>query len=62
MQIKTWKRLYFYLEALNRQVKKPNENPSVGLLLCATKNDEVVEYSMIDFRLSMIRNRGLKVS
>lgn len=25
---------------------KENENPSVGLLLCATKNDEVVEYSM----------------
>lgn len=33
----------FYLEALDRQVKKENENPSVGLLLCASKNDEVVE-------------------
>jgi hypothetical protein len=38
--------LDFYLEALDRQVKKENENPSVGLLLCATKNDEVVEYAM----------------
>lgn len=36
----------FYLEALDRQVKKKNENPSVGLLLCALKNDEVVEYAM----------------
>lgn len=36
----------FYLEALDRQVKKDYENPSVGLLLCATKNDEVVEYAM----------------
>lgn len=36
----------FYLEALDRQVKKENENPSVGLLLCAFKNDEVVEYAM----------------
>ena len=36
----------FYLEALDRQVKKNNENPSVGLLLCASKNDEVVEYAM----------------
>ena len=36
----------FYLEALDRQVKKKNENPSVGLLLCASKNDEVVEYAM----------------
>ena len=36
----------FYLEALDRQVKKENENPSVGLLLCASKNNEVVEYAM----------------
>ena len=39
-------KLDFYLEALDRQVKKDNENPSVGLLLCAAKNDEVVEYAM----------------
>lgn len=36
----------FYLEALDRQKKKPYENPSVGLILCAAKNDEVVEYAM----------------
>ncbi len=36
----------FYLEGLDRQVKKKDENPSVGLLLCASKNDEVVEYAM----------------
>ena len=36
----------FYLEALDRQVKKKNENPSVGLLLCASKIYEVVEYAM----------------
>ncbi len=36
----------FYLEALDRQVKKEHENPSVGLILCAIKNDEVVEYAM----------------
>ncbi len=36
----------FYLEGLDRQLKKPDENPSVGLLLCASKNDEVVEYAM----------------
>ena len=39
-------KLDFYLEALDRQVKKENENPSVGLVLCAAKNDEVVEYAM----------------
>lgn len=36
----------FYLEGLDRQVRKTEENPSVGLLLCASKNDEVVEYAM----------------
>ena len=36
----------FYLEGLDRQVKKPDENPSVGLILCTSKNDEVVEYAM----------------
>ena len=36
----------FYLEGLDRQVRKPDENPSVGLLLCASKDDEVVEYAM----------------
>ena len=36
----------FYLEGLDRQVRKPDETPSVGLLLCASKNDEVVEYAM----------------
>lgn len=36
----------FYLEALDRQKKKEHENPGVGLILCASKNDEVVEYAM----------------
>lgn len=36
----------FYLEALDRQIKKEYENPSVGVILCANKNDEVVEYAM----------------
>lgn len=36
----------FYLEALDRDVKKTNENPSVGLILCASKDDTVVEYAL----------------
>lgn len=36
----------FYLEALDRQIKKEFENPSVGIILCANKDDEVVEYAM----------------
>ncbi|MDO4284635.1 MAG: PDDEXK nuclease domain-containing protein [Eubacteriales bacterium] len=36
----------FYLEALDRDVKKENENPSVGVILCAGKDDAVVEYAL----------------
>ena len=39
-------KLEFYLEALDRDVKKKNENPSVGLILCASKDDTVVEYAL----------------
>lgn len=33
----------FYLEALDRQ---ENENPNVGVILCASKDEQVVEYAM----------------
>lgn len=39
-------KMQLYLEALDRDVKKPYENPSVGIILCASKDDEVVEYAM----------------
>lgn len=38
--------LNFYLEALDRDVKKPHENPSIGILLCKNKDSEVVEYAL----------------
>jgi len=38
--------LEFYLEALDRDVKQAHENPSIGVLLCREKNDEVVEYAL----------------
>jgi predicted nuclease of restriction endonuclease-like (RecB) superfamily len=39
-------KLEFYLEALDRDVRKPHEHPSIGVLLCATKDNEVVEYAL----------------
>jgi hypothetical protein len=39
-------KLSFYLEALDRDVRKPHEQPSIGVLLCASKEDEVVEYAL----------------
>lgn len=39
-------KLQFYLEALDRDVKKLHEKPTIGVLLCATRNHEVVEYAL----------------
>lgn len=39
-------KMNFYLEALDRDVKKENENPSVGIILCSSKDKDVVEYSL----------------
>lgn len=39
-------KINFYLEALDRDVKRPHENPSIGVLLCKGKDEEVVEYAL----------------
>lgn len=39
-------KLSFYLEALDRDEKKPHEKPAIGVLLCASKDAEVVEYAL----------------
>ena len=36
----------FYLEALDRDVKKEHEKPTVGIVLCKNKDEKVVEYSL----------------
>jgi len=38
--------LEFYLEALDRDVRRSNENPSIGILLCQEADRSVVEYAM----------------
>ncbi len=38
--------LNFYLEALDRNIKRENENPSIGILLCKDKDKEIVEYAL----------------
>jgi len=45
-QIKSGLYVEFYLEALDRDIKKPHENPSIGVLLCRQKDDEVVKYAL----------------
>jgi len=39
-------KLGFYLEALDRDVRKPHEQPAIGVLLYASKDNEVVEYTL----------------
>ena len=38
--------LEFYLEALDQDVKRSNENPSIGILLCKEANREIVKYAL----------------
>jgi len=58
-----------YLEALDREMKKENENPSVGVILCASKDDEIVEYALSrslsptmvsEYNLKLINKKLLK--
>lgn len=39
-------KMNLYLEVLDRDVKKEQENPSVGIILCSSKDNDVVEYSI----------------
>ena len=41
-------KLNFYLSAVDDILKKDSDNPSIGLLLCKSKNDLVAEYSLRD--------------
>ena len=59
----------FYLEALDRKERKNNENPSVGIILCAAKDDEVVKYAtsrsisstlVAEYKLKLIDNKMLE--
>lgn len=45
--------MQFYLTALDKQVKGPADGPSVGLILCKTRNGLVAEYALLDVRSPM---------
>jgi hypothetical protein len=40
--------LGFYLTAVDRQIKGEHDNPTIGLLLCKSKNKVVAEYALSD--------------
>lgn len=41
-------KMAFYLNVINKQIKLPEENPSIGIILCKEKNNTIVEYSFTD--------------
>jgi len=41
-------KMQFYLSALNDRVKLPDENPSIGIILCKDKSRTIVEYALKD--------------
>ena len=40
------RKMNLYLEALDREVEKEQENPSVGVILCSSKDEDVIKYSI----------------
>ena len=38
--------MQFYLEALDQNVRKEHENPSIGIIICKTKDEEIVKYAL----------------
>lgn len=45
--------LSFYMSAVDRQVKSKQDGKTIGLLLCKSRNDVVVEYALSDMRRPM---------
>ena len=41
-------KIQFYLSALNDKVRQEDENPSIGIIICKSKNRMVVEYALKD--------------
>lgn len=45
--------LAFYLSAVDEKIKHPDDGPTIGLLLCKTKNEVVAEYALRDYSKPM---------
>lgn len=45
--------LSFYISAVDGELKKPDDNPTIGLLLCKSKNNLVAEYALQDINKPM---------
>ena len=43
-------KLNFYLSALDKELRQSHDNPSIGIILCKSKNKVIVEYSLRDMK------------
>ncbi len=39
-------KLNFYITAVDKEIKEPNDNPTIGILICKSKNNTIVEYAL----------------
>lgn len=46
-------KMNFYLSAVDEQIKHPDDNPSIGLILCKSKNEVLAEYTLRDMSKSI---------
>lgn len=46
-------KMNFYLSAVDDRLKHPSDNPSIGMILCKTKNNFTVEYALRDIHKPM---------
>ena len=53
-------KLNFYLAAVDKQLKHPLDNPSIGMIICRTKNDLKVEYSLQRCTMPMGVSRSMQ--
>jgi len=43
-------KLNFYISAVDSQIKSQNDNPTIGIMICKSKNDTIVEYALRDLQ------------
>jgi YhcG PDDEXK nuclease domain len=41
-------KMNFYLSAVDEQLRHPDDGPSIGIILCKSRNELIVEYALRD--------------
>jgi len=54
-------KMNFYLAALNKQIKKENENDALGVIMCTSKDEDVVKFTMNNNDTTKVSNYSLSL-